>query len=186
MRPPRNRSDQQRQAAELTVGSQHVGVRQATLTVGARRVLVRQAELSEIIALRHAELRPERPRSSAEFAGDTETTTRHFGAFLAGTSESVGCASFMLQPYEGEPAWQLRGMATRADLVHRGIGTALLRLAEVVLRNEMGARVLWCNARVGAAGFYRSRGWQLVSNAFEIPDVGPHHRMLRRLPATST
>jgi GNAT superfamily N-acetyltransferase len=139
----------------------------------------RRAGVDELLALRHAVLRPGLGRAAAEFDGDDESTSRHFGAFLTITGDNVGCVSFMRRPWESAPAHQLRGMATRPDLVRRGIGRALLGFAERALLEETGVRLLWCNARVEAAPFYQKMGWAIVSEPFEIPGVGPHFRMLR-------
>jgi GNAT superfamily N-acetyltransferase len=147
--------------------------------VAAPAVLVRQAALAEILALRHAELRPGLALDTARFDGDDEPTTRHLAAFLPDATAPVGCASLMARPWRGEPAFQLRGMATRAALARRGIGTAVLRGAESTVHPEVG--VLWCHARVSAVPFYRRLGWEIVSEVFDIPTVGPHHTMLRRL-----
>jgi GNAT superfamily N-acetyltransferase len=148
---------------------------------------VRPAQLAEIIALRHRELRPGFPRADAVFEGDDEPATRHFGAFLAATGENVACASFMARPFalrghplDGRPGYQLRGMATRSDLVGQGIGRALLAYAERALDERSGRLLLWCNARSGAAAFYAKVGWSIVSPEFDIPTVGPHYTMLRR------
>ena len=143
--------------------------------------MVRSATLGEIFALRHAELRPGLPPEEARFDGDEEPTTRHFGAFL-GDGAVVGCASFVRRPWAGEPACQLRGMATRADHVRRGIGAELLRFAEETLRAEDGPRLFWCNARLTAVPFYERVGWVVVSDVFDVPSVGPHRAMLRRIP----
>jgi predicted GNAT family N-acyltransferase len=143
-------------------------------------IAIRVAGLDEILALRHRELRPGLPLEAARFDGDDEESTRHFGAFLAGGSV-VACASFMARPWQHERAWQLRGMATRADLARRGLGTALLDFAESSIRAELGAHLLWCNARVGAVPFYARVGWSVVSEPFDIAGVGPHRAMLRRL-----
>ena len=140
---------------------------------------LRIATLDEILPLRHAVLRPGRPLAAARFDGDHQPTTHHFGAFVDGL---VGCASFMLEPWEGAPAYQLRGMATRPDLAGRGIGTRLLGHALGVLGREPGPRLVWCNARLAAVGFYRRTGWTIASAAFDIADVGPHHVMTCRLP----
>jgi len=140
-------------------------------------LVVRAATLDEIVAFRHAELRPGLPRHAAAFDGDGDPTTHHFGAFAP---EAVGCASFMSSVWEGEPAWQLRGMATQADVVRRGVGRALLSFAERQLRAGGGPRLLWCNARLGAVPFYERLGWVVVSDVFDVPTVGPHRAMLRR------
>jgi GNAT superfamily N-acetyltransferase len=142
-------------------------------------VLVRPARLDEILALRHAVLRPGRPVDTAFFDGDDAPTTIHVGAFAGALL--VGCASVMRRPLDGEDALQLRGMATAPDRVGRGIGTAVLRFVEEDLAPSEGVRLLWCNARTSASGFYAGAGWKLASAAFDVPDVGPHVRMVRRL-----
>ena len=143
---------------------------------------VRLAALDEILALRHAELRPGLPLATACFDGDAEAATRHFGAFLA-DGTVAGCASFMRRDHDGAPAHQLRGMATRADLAGRGVGAALLRAAVAHLQQHDGARRLWCNARVAAVPFYERMGWRAVSGVFDVPTVGPHRVMI--YPASS-
>jgi predicted GNAT family N-acyltransferase len=144
-------------------------------------LLLRRATLAEILDLRHAVLRPGLPVETAHFDGDDEPATRHFGAFLAGDGEPVGCLSLVQRPFEGEPAWQLRGMATRADRARTGIGRALLEYAVRALQEEHGTMLLWCNARTTAAPFYQRLGWTIVSDIFEISTVGPHVRMVRHL-----
>ena len=140
---------------------------------------IRRAALGEIVALRHRELRPGRPPHTARFPGDDEADTLHVGAFLVSGGEAVGCASFVRRPLQEESGWQLRGMATRTDLHGRGIGRAVLRFAEDVLRGG-DIRLLWCNARVGAVGFYETMGWTVASEVFDVPTVGPH-RVMRRV-----
>jgi GNAT superfamily N-acetyltransferase len=138
---------------------------------------IRRATLDEILALRHAELRPGLPLATARFDGDDAPDTWHVGAFEDGVA--VACASFMRQPWEGAEAYQLRGMATRADRRRRGLGAALLRFAEATIPDATGIRLFWCNARVAAIDFYRSCGWTVESDVFEVPTVGPHRRMRR-------
>jgi GNAT superfamily N-acetyltransferase len=139
-------------------------------------VTVRRATLDEILPLRHAELRPGLPLATARFEGDDDPSTVHVGAFLP-SGDVVGCATVVARPLDGEAGWQLRGMATRADLVRRGIGARVLAVAEALVRREPGSCLLWCNARVAAVPFYRAQGWVVVSDVFEVPTVGPHHRM---------
>lgn len=147
---------------------------------GDVRVRLRRADVTEILALRHAELRAGLPIETASFDGDHDATTRHFGAFLVGGDEGavVGCASFMVREHEGAPAYQLRGMATRADLARRGVGSALLRAALTSLERRDAASLFWCNARVPAVPFYERMGWRIVSDVFEVPTAGPHRVMV--------
>jgi GNAT superfamily N-acetyltransferase len=147
--------------------------------LSADQITFRRATLAEILPLRHAVLRPGLPLAEAAFEGDDEPTTRHFGAFLP-AGENVGCLSLVRRPWRDEPAHQLRGMATAPAHARRGIGRGLLEMAARAIEAETGVRLLWCNARTEAAGFYRRFGWEVVSGPFEIVGVGPHHGMVRR------
>ena len=143
---------------------------------------LRHASPAEIRPLRHAVLRAGQPISAAQFAGDDAADTHHFGAFGGGAV--VGCLPFLLNSLDDEPAWQLRGMATDPAFTGRGVGSQLLAFAEQALRSERPDIVLlWCNARVPAAGFYRRLGWRAVSDAFVIDPIGPHVKMVKSLAA---
>ncbi len=158
---------------------------QAVIHVAGRTVTLRRAAIAEILALRHAELRPGLPPSTASFPGDDDPLTAHFGAFDTVATEVLACASFMPAPWNDAPAYQLRGMATRRDLARRGIGAALLAVAEHSLATDLDVRQLWCNARITAADFYVRQGWAIASEPFDIPTVGPHVKMCKPLPARS-
>lgn len=149
-----------------------------TVDIAGRALVLRRAAIGEILALRHAVLRPGLPRAEAEFAGDDAPTTRHFGAFDG--ADALCCLTVVRADRAGEPGWQLRGMATRDDLRGRGVGRALLAWAEAALAAE-GIHDLWCNARVEAVGFYERLGWRVVSEPFDIPGVGPHRVMTRAI-----
>jgi predicted GNAT family N-acyltransferase len=140
-------------------------------------VVVRAATLDEVLPLRHAELRPGLARDAARFPGDEAAETLHVAAVSA-TGEVVGCATLVAASLDGRRTFQLRGMATRADRVRHGIGTAVLRTALAVLHAREGPVPVWCNARVGAVGFYARLGWRTVSAEFDVPGVGPHRRMV--------
>src|SRR5437870_5286205 len=116
-------------------------------------ITIRVARIDEIFDLRWNILREGMPREAANFPGDDEPGTFHFGAFdLAG--RNVGCASFMRRDWEGAPAWQLRGMAVSPELQKSGVGRRLLELAEATLPGANHSAQLWCNARTPAVPFY--------------------------------
>ena len=46
-----------------------------------------------------------------------------------------------------------------------------------------GGSELWGNARMPAVGFYRRAGLEVVGAEFEVPGIGPHVVMVRRLAA---
>lgn len=139
-------------------------------------VWLRAATIEEILPVRHAVLRPGRALETARFDGDLDPATRHFGGELRATGEIVACVSCLRRP----DAWQIRGMATRADRQGRGIGSALLGFALETLRAAPGPPRLWCNARVTALDFWLRNGWTVASDVFDIPGVGPH-RVLERV-----
>jgi len=142
-------------------------------------VVFRIARLEEIVGLREAVLIRGTDRDTPYFEGDRDETTLHFGAFLE--NRVLGCLSFMQHEWMGNPAWQLRGMATDPDFRDAGVGTRLLAQAEAALAKRSDIRQFWCNARSAAVGFYRKQGWTVVSDEFQIPGVGPHYKMTKTL-----
>ena len=142
-------------------------------------IKIRAARFEEIVDLRWTILRAGLPRETALFDGDDEPTTYHIGAFDGDTL--LACATFMRRPFDQKPAWQLRGMAVSGERQRRGLGRAILESAERSLREEAYSNLLWCNARVPAAGFYERHGWRIVSEPFEVPTAGPHVKMLKEI-----
>ena len=143
-------------------------------------LIFRVAALEKLVDLRHRVLRAGMPRESAIFPGDELPTSLHVGMF--DDDRAVCCATFHEQPWERQPAWQLRGMATDPAWQGRGLGRRLLRGAEAeLLVREPDRLQLWCNARIGAVRFYQSMGWRIVSDLFEVPTAGSHFRMTKRL-----
>ncbi len=82
----------------------------------------------------------------------------------------------------GDRSWRLRGMATAPAARGRGHGAALLRAGLTELARR-GGRLLWCNARLGAVGFYVRQGMARAGADFDIPGIGGHVVMWRELPS---
>ena len=139
---------------------------------------IRNVPVADVIGLRHQILRAGLPVETARFEGDDEPTAAHFAAFDG--SRTIGCATVLQRPWNGQPAWQVRGMAVAADCRLGGIGRGLLIAIErhVAAQN---ASLLWCNARSPAVGFYKLQGWRLASEEFDIPSAGPHFKMIKDL-----
>jgi GNAT superfamily N-acetyltransferase len=87
----------------------------------------------------------------------------------------------MLNPWQDQPAYQLRGMAIDASRQRQGVGRALLAFGEQHVVAHTGITTLWCNARIGAAGFYTAQGWTQIGDAYDIAGVGPHVKLWHRL-----
>ena len=142
---------------------------------------VRQINAADTVPLRHAVLRPGRPVETALFTGDDLPTTKHFGAFRDGQLLCIASLFEAQLPEEsGVAAIQLRGMATASEAQRTGLGRALV-LGCASFARKNGAQLFWCNARVYAVGFYSKLGFEIVSDEFHIPDVGPHYRMSLKL-----
>jgi len=145
--------------------------------ISSSRVEIRVISAAETMPLRLAILRPGRPPETAQFPGDHAADTRHFGAFVEGRLLGIASMYRAEMPERlGLRACQLRGMATAEEARGAGLGRGLIK-ACIEHAHEGHAEILWCNARIGAAGFYQKMGFSISGQEFEIPDVGPHFRM---------
>jgi ribosomal protein S18 acetylase RimI-like enzyme len=133
--------------------------------------------------LRRALLRPQWAPGTL-LPGDGDPAAVHLAVYDAG--ELVGCCVLQPRPYpprpDGPQAWQLRGMAVAVHRQRQGVGGAVLDAAVAELQRR-GARIVWCDARTTAAGFYRRHGFTGDGPEFEHAETGlPHRRMWRELP----
>lgn len=139
---------------------------------------IRQATVAEIIPVRYAILRAGLPISESHFEKDNDPDTLHAGAFIG--TKCAGAATFVHNPFDGQDAYQLRGMAVDPQYRSQGVGKALLDFLIAQLRTR-GVKLVWCNARLIAIPFYERLGWTRIDELFEIPTAGPHYRMWMRL-----
>lgn len=136
----------------------------------------------ETLPLRSSVLRNGALLSACHFQGDELETTFHMG-YQSPQGDVVcilSCQPERLEGYEGE-GYRLRGMATHPSWRGNGIGSLLLRAATDYLSTDLQADYLWCNARRVAYDFYLNLGFDIISEEFEIPAIGPHRVMYRRL-----
>lgn len=140
--------------------------------------MIRRITADEVLPLRSRVLRNGLPPSACRFETDRLSTTFHMGYFLADDTlvSVLSCQLESLEGYEGV-GYRLRGMATDTDSRGKGYGSRLLQHTIVYLSAEIQADYLWCNARRAAYGFYRNLGFQILSDEFEIPGIGPHRVM---------
>src|SRR5947209_4217188 len=95
-----------------------------TIGISGKTIVIRHATVDELIPLRHRILREGLPVEEAHFEGDDAPTARHAGAFVDGVA--ICCATLMLDQWEGERAWRLRGMATEPAMQRSGVGRIVL------------------------------------------------------------
>ena len=142
---------------------------------------VKQINAEATHALRHTVLRPQQNIEDAIYPLDEEEETFHVGAFLG--DEIVSIASLYNEGRlgeEGKSCWRLRGMATAPELRGRGYGTKLLKQC-IEYAAKMGGNEIWCNARTSAAHFYEVLGFETIGDEFNLPPLGPHRLMRRRV-----
>jgi predicted GNAT family N-acyltransferase len=144
-------------------------------------VTVEQVAAEVTYPLRRAVLRPD--GGDLTWVGDEDPTTFHLAARTP-DGAVVGVVRFHPAPCAWRPEarspWQLRGMATDAAARGTGAGRALIDhgLAQVAAR---GGDLVWCDARVSAAGFYEHVGFTVVTGEFDKPGIGPHVGMVKEL-----
>jgi ribosomal protein S18 acetylase RimI-like enzyme len=137
-------------------------------------LIVREVALAETRPLRHAVLRPHETVES--LASHEPCDAYAVGVFDRGVLIAVGFIGS-----DGEPgAWRVRGMATAPSARRSGAGSAVLD-ALVAYAIARGASRVWCNARTPARSLYERAGFCVVSEEFELPDIGPHFVMERKM-----
>jgi predicted GNAT family N-acyltransferase len=145
-------------------------------------VTVDEVPAAETYDLRGSVLRPD--GGEITWAGDEDPATFHLAA-RSDDGRIVGVVRFSPAPCPWRDAaepWQLRGMATDPAVRGSGAGRALLvdGLARVAAR---GGDLVWCDARVTAAGFYEGHGFTVVTEPYDKPGIGPHVGMVRDVTA---
>ena len=137
----------------------------------------------EVRPLRLEVLRAGMVNQTVHFDGDDDPTTIHLGAFDQ-DQNNVGVSTWMQRPFplaEEHKALQLRGMATAVNVQGQGIGARLLFAGQSHGR-EIGAHLIWANARDAALNFYNHHGYSTVGEGFiETVTQLPHHKVVKYL-----
>ncbi len=147
-------------------------------------VVVKFVTAEEVRPLRTQILRPASPPDSLlVFPEDELPECAHVAAIS--DRKIIGVATFLLKPtreLDDPQAIQLRGMAVDAQMQGSGIGKCILEFAFKELKNRFSnSKWVWCNARDSATHFYDHCGFEIISDVFDIPEIGPHFRMAREI-----
>jgi GNAT superfamily N-acetyltransferase len=130
--------------------------------------------------LRGRVLRPDDPLD-APMHGDDNPDAVHLAAYDG--DQLIGCALILPSPYPLRPdqpgAWQLRGMAVAPERQGSGVGSAVLQTAGAQVRRR-GGRLLWCESRRNATGFYAGHGFAAEGAEYPHRETGAPHRMMWR------
>jgi predicted GNAT family N-acyltransferase len=143
--------------------------------------MTRFVKVEELLPVRNEVLREGKLTDDlCRFPTDNLPGAFHLGYFLG---EELACVvSFHPQNYgsfEGA-GYQLRGMATIEKYRGQGLGNRLVNFGLVYLRGQK-ATYVWCNARKKALPFYLNTGFEVISDEFEVPGIGPHHVMYLKI-----
>lgn len=112
---------------------------------------------------------------------DDQEGAFHLGAFL--NNELVCIGSFFKQSqtqFSEKNQYRLRAMATSAKAQKQGAAKELLEFAFDKLKTRK-QEVLWCDARIIATGFYSKLGFSKKGNSYEIPIIGTHYLMYKKI-----
>ena len=101
----------------------------------------------------------------------------HLATYDAQNIVSIGSLFAMTSPkISFEKQYRLRAMATHPDYRGMNCGKLLVEKAIQILK-EKQMEVLWCDARIGAVGFYQSLGFSMLDEVYDVPKIGPHKFM---------
>ncbi len=110
---------------------------------------------------------------------DFDDTTRHF-SMRNDKGMVVVCCTIVLEAKEvslKKYVLRLRAMAAHPSVRKMG-------LSKQLLDHVMGifpGKSFWCDAREVAVPFYLKCGWEVKSEVYDIPQIGPHYLMVKDL-----
>lgn len=141
---------------------------------------ISEVNYKETLPLRSTVLRDNWKLEDCIVPDDLEPGSFHLAMDF--TAAPMGVASFYPKPLKEYDAngWRLRQMGVSQELQGKGIGRKLMERAFDILE-EKKVPYLWCDAREVAFKFYESLGFAYISDYYDVPKVGPHRRMVRRI-----
>ncbi|HLS12234.1 MAG TPA: GNAT family N-acetyltransferase [Flavobacteriaceae bacterium] len=140
-----------------------------------------EVPVEEILPIRSAELREGLDPEQCRFEEDEDEGTVHFGLYING--EIIGCLTVLRKQHDKFDApnqHQYRGMAISKAYQGNSLGNLLLNKADWMVL-ERKASFIWIHARKLAVNFYRRNGYSVVGSTFDIPGIGEHYLMYKRL-----
>ena len=106
---------------------------------------------------------------------DRDPQTWHGGVRIGDVLAAVGSLVPEPSPRNAtEPAYRIRGMATRPEFQGHGLGALVLRQA-ITRIADLGGGLLWGNLRLAAVPFYRQHGFTVADDVFRT-EIGVQHR----------
>ena len=145
------------------------------------QVEINKVDAKKIRRLRHVELRKDQDFSTTSYLKDYEESTFHMACII--DDKIVTCATFYPEKsskIKSDNAYRLRGMATDADFQRKGYASDLMTESFKELKKR-ACDMVWCNARLVAVDFYKSVGFKITGDLFDIQGIGPHYYMHKEI-----
>ncbi len=145
------------------------------------KVNIRKVEAKKVRPLRHSELRKGQDFSTTSYIEDYEAGTFHMACIVG--EKIVTCASYYPEKsikIKSNRAYRLRGMATDSRFQRKGYASDLMEESFKELKKR-DCDMLWCNARLVAVSFYKSVGFKIIGELFDIEAIGPHYYMYKEI-----
>ena len=145
------------------------------------QLYVKKVSAEKVRPLRYSELRKGQDFSTTSYLKDYEKDTFHMACIVEG--KIVTCATFYPErstKIKSEDAYRLRGMATNSKFQRKGYATDLMNESFKELKNR-DCDMVWCNARLVAVDFYKSVGFKITGELFDIEEIGPHYYMYKEI-----
>ena len=152
-----------------------------------------QVEASALRGVRHKVLWPfMNSLEEAVIDIDQSEGAIHLAGVVSG--KIVGCASLFIQDchrypefFDEKKVYRLRAMGVDQELQGSGVGAAIIKEAEEACSRK-GVKVIWCDAREIAWGFYTKQGFKFACQddgyeceAYKVRNVGLHKMMYKRI-----
>ncbi|AUC83486.1 GNAT family N-acetyltransferase [Lacinutrix sp. Bg11-31] len=144
-------------------------------------IKIKQIKGLDTIPVRHAVLRKGKPIEACPIPQDDLESTFHFGLFYQ--NKLVGVCTFVIDQshyFNDAKQYRLRAMGVLDNYQGLNFGKQLLNHGVVFLKEKNIGR-LWFNARINAVNFYKNNGFETIGNIFDIPNVGDHYVMHKKL-----
>lgn len=147
-----------------------------------QNVEIKKLDTLSIRALRYKVLWPHKNGIEAcVIEPDNLPTTFHMGAIFNG--KIVGTSTFIVdinEKFEEKNQYRLRAMATDPVVRGKGVGVKIIEAGIEELKNK-NVKLLWCDARIIATGFYEKLNFKVLGDIYQVPDIGPHKLMYLEL-----
>ena len=143
--------------------------------------LVKEIRPKDCYFIRHQVLWQHKSFDDCGIDTDDQEGAFHLGAYK--DDQLICVASFFKQrqaKFSEQHQYRLRAMATLSGAQNTGAARVLLNTAFQILK-EKGQDLLWCDARIIAAGFYEKLGFEKLGDTYSIPIIGLHYLMYKTL-----